>query len=713
MVFTRRQSARLQGLREDSNGLDNSLDSVTTRTPRRKIGIPVSNEEMEPDHHHSSVAKGRDEAPWLGFYNMGAKTEPRPARRNAIADAQMTPTKSTQSRKTANLLSPDFKFTFQPRQSLDLSPGARRIMAEMREEAAKLRSQMAATPEEFPDVPMHDPDQPLNRKIAAAKGTKGRFSDVHRSQFQNMASIANHPSAFRAKANTNRPPLFRPTPKSLKHSPNAELDRPSFKSLKRSASKADLNRPTTKSLKRSPSKAELDNYSWKFDTPSDGTSIGTPRSPAKRLKPSNVEESLIPRAPSRPVSRDSNPTSSSNGTPGSRANTLQKTSSIPRFASTSNLMTPTKASLARSQSAKAIKTAHFNSPHLMSPSNRSARAVKAFGHFAMRKISGSTPFKKLASPAAPAATTQPPPSPCPVPATPSVIPDAPVAEDPTTPRSRLPSATKLKSILRTPRRLYSNDPAKVAAGTHLATPPSAAIRKSFGVPKTEPVNRIKRVDFTASVLSMAEQQERRVREGLLAISNGERVSPKPTTERDNSYEADESDISYPTIPGMFPSNRRSTLGHFGQAGSSGPSEFTFRSDTSTLFGSPRGATIRPVRSSDVNSHARADKVNYPSLPTDRPTQKRKLCALEEGAVAVEDEKENLGDVAVGADAEDRPMKRARTASPMAGKKFSGLPAVGRKVMRSRLPVSEGKKTAAARMTRARLDMLAMPKNRKG
>lgn len=181
-----------------------------TRTPKHKSLRP-SDEEMHPHRFQASTTKPLEEARWLGFSEMAPHTEP-PKGVDKWAPTAGTPTKARiVSQPSA------FEFTFRA-QSLELSNEARMLMAEKREEAARIKEEMARTDETNKTaLDAH------GRKIAHPKGKSGRFSEVHTAQFKKMDSIANHPSAAR--------PLSR------------EKTQPAT-SLKRTGSKAGLHDKT-------------------------------------------------------------------------------------------------------------------------------------------------------------------------------------------------------------------------------------------------------------------------------------------------------------------------------------------------------------------------------------------------------------------------------------------------------------------------------------
>jgi hypothetical protein len=65
---------------------------------------------------------------------------------------------------------------------------------------------------------------------------------------------------------------------------------------------------------------------------------------------------------------------------------------------------------------------------------------------------------------------------------------------------------RVRSILRTPSRKFSNDPAQVAAGTHMSPPPPPSTFKALPtIPATAPVK--KHVNFTNSTLQRASDDD--------------------------------------------------------------------------------------------------------------------------------------------------------------------------------------------------------------
>jgi hypothetical protein len=246
--------------------------------------------------------------------------------------------------------------------------------------------------------------------------------------------------------------------------------------------------------------------------------------------------------------------------------------------------------------------------------------------------------------------------------------DSPV-KGPELTSSPAPSITpkRIKSILRTPHRRYTRDPLKIAAGTHLATPPQKDELYPTVV-ATEPV--VKHVDFTNST---------KENHAIKAAS----VEPES--------------IAYPPIPSSD-GKRRVTV-TAGQTMPGSFSSFTFRSDREMSFDPPETSTIRTVRSSNVGVPPAFQFTGVKEMAT----PKRKLGTVEEGA---ESEKENEA----GEDTdEQRPVKKARVAS---GSKSAPLKPLGREPPpKSKLPRFGAGAKRASGLTAARLSLLAKPKRR--
>ncbi|PNS20079.1 hypothetical protein CAC42_5529 [Sphaceloma murrayae] len=534
-----------------------------TTTPRNRAPRP-SEQEMYPDKFHQSTTKPMDEARWLGISAIVPHTEP-PKGVEKWTPAADTPTKNIKHADKPN--SGSFEFTFRA-QSLELSNEARQMMAEKREEAARLKRDMARIEEE-----KHEEQEISNRKKATAKGRVGRFSDVHMAQFKKMDSIANHASASRPNSrdqNADFRPGSRDRPVSRDNiggPAEATKGKIQYPSLKRSGSKAGLKQGGRDTEESTPARIPTQQEARGLPTPEKNRKHPPEDggSPAKRVK-LDVRDTGLP-VPAQSVVKIATPSvmqRSVQGSPG-------KSSGV----SYPNLSTPTKSSMARAATVKANKTSMI--PSLTRTPSKSASKIPAskshagssllarsptkFAHMSAKKpaprvepgspLLARSPTKGLfaermevnaesdsggdktrlllRSPARPPrdadgcisgsdqeASTQIPLL-SRTPARPTSE-SNPFANLPTStgPKSNLMDRFKLlrkspiKSILRTPQRLYSDDPNKIAAGTHLATPPSikplipfgpseSQRQVNFNPPATEPV--VKHVDFSASTKS--------------------------------------------------------------------------------------------------------------------------------------------------------------------------------------------------------------------
>lgn len=294
--------------------------------------------EMHPSKAHHSMAPPSSGLR-LGFTDIRPTTGPA----NLPAIAQSTPSKIGHALPSSDFT---FRFTREVASDLKLGPEAQRIMADLREETARIKADLKAKAEAEKQA---EEGEANGRRIAKPKGKAGRFSAAHMAEFKKMDSIENHPSAFRAQ-----PGRFAPST-----------------GLKRTQSKANLNESETPrskgSLKRTQSKANLN----ESETP---RSKGKMFAPKPAAKANDEPESPVKRAKqrleddtssSRPISRDGSfiprPKSSGNDVSG-----------ISRSKSVASLMTPTKSSLARAAAAKTPMGSKIKSPSLLSGLKRSA-----------------------------------------------------------------------------------------------------------------------------------------------------------------------------------------------------------------------------------------------------------------------------------------------------------------------------------------------------
>ncbi|KAJ9607383.1 hypothetical protein H2200_008456 [Cladophialophora chaetospira] len=419
--------------------------------------------EMHPQLLHQSTAKAPDSGLKLGFVDPPANLP------KTVASAQNTPSRTHSS--NTQLSSATFDFNFGSESAL--SNAAQQMMDTVREEAARIKVQMqmerdAQKQKDAEAEAIFGGVNAAGRKIAKPKGKAGRFSDIHMAQFKKMDSIANHPSALRAK-------------------------QPGFA------------QPTTQSLKRSGSKAGLD----EIDRPRTAGK-GTPgRKPPPFLgRPTSVSPfKSIPAAPERieKPSQDKRARHSefqdvSSNRP-SEQESLTRPTTFPRPVS-SRLLSPTKASLARAATSQIPIASPGKTPALTrTTSSRSLRPTPAATSSArpatshglvsasskIPQFAGSLerPLPPLPKEALPSPYIQYEEPPKPVPSLPASTASSSFA-------SRLPKLSSLKSILRSPRKTDVSSPAKDASTTPRR--PNTAMTDSAN-------GSLKKVDFTPSVKS--------------------------------------------------------------------------------------------------------------------------------------------------------------------------------------------------------------------
>ena len=138
---------------------------------------------------------------------------------------------------------------------------------------------------------------------------------------------------------------------------------------------------------------------------------------------------------------------------------------------------------------------------------------------------------------------------------------------------------RVRSILRTPSRKFSDDPAQIAAGTHMSPPVSSSFEKALPpIPATAPVK--KHVNFTNSTLQRASDDELG-------------KSPSPMKFRAGS-EVPTGAVFYPTLAGVnypglgqgeeSPSTSPSRRLTFGGEAANHPRSFSFESGKAVNFG---------------------------------------------------------------------------------------------------------------------------------
>ncbi|KAJ5157325.1 uncharacterized protein N7482_008425 [Penicillium canariense] len=413
------------------------------RTPTSSSSVRPPPEEMHPSKAQQSTTKRADSGLILGFNPIQKDANGNIVKNSAI---QNTPSKLKASPVPIQFGTPGYEFKFG--QESQLSDEAKHLMDTVREDVARIKAQMIHD-KSRQDQQEHEADHTHgDRKIAKPKGKAGRFSDVHMAEFKKMDSIAGHPSSFRAT-----PGRFHPV----------------AKSLKRTKSKALLDEPESQnpSPSRSPAK------------PSTGSASTTDTPTAKRAKPNPTDNA----SNSRPQVEKKDPP------------TQKPFGPRPRATISNSLMTPTRASIARSGSV----------------------SIKAPKTSLIPSLARSPSTKGLASPRTPRTEFNP------------------------RFKSSLPTLNNLKSILRKRQPLFSRDPSKIAAGTHAAAPdfnPNSLFGAQSEIALSAPTPSPKKhVEFTPSVKSRYD----------LTHTSPSRTKI-PTTPSRSTF----TEVVYPTLPTLTP-----------------------------------------------------------------------------------------------------------------------------------------------------------------
>lgn len=284
-----------------------SSPAANPRTPSTKSAVKPPLSEMHPSKAHPTMA-APSSALRLGFTDI----KPTASGKHGAGIPQSTPSKTPATSSQFTLQHADPSAT-----DSALGPEAKRMMDEIREEAAKIKAQLVAKREQQRVEEGH-----VNaRKIAQPKGKAGRYSAIHMSEFKKMDSIENHPSAFRASKHAPAP-----APKT---------------GIKRSQSRANIDDGESARV-NTPAKLPSSRSSRKVHTP-----LRDQDSPAKRTKKTANDDAST----NRPISRDDSNIPRPR-TPGKGPHGILLSKSA-----ITNIMSPTQASLARAASIKTPTTA--------------------------------------------------------------------------------------------------------------------------------------------------------------------------------------------------------------------------------------------------------------------------------------------------------------------------------------------------------------------
>ena len=262
----------------------------------------------------------------------------------------------------------------------------------------------------------------------------------------------------------------------------------------------------------------------------------------------------------------------------------------------------------------------------------------------------------------------------------------------------------VKSILRRPQILYSDDPRKIAAGTHLAFPGGTLdpnLRQNIA-PATAPVR--KHVDFTKSIKEKAERDEKKgANWSIFKEAEMGEAKHVPDMEQVN-YPAP---ITYPTLRSPDePHKSSSPTCRKDPKVTSG--DFTFRAGSPLKFDTSRDSNNRPIRETMDSVH--------PTVHPEPISAKRKMEDVDES------DKENNDQT----DIDKRPAKRTKSSgiSTMHSAQKSSQKLNAEKkptpLLKNRSKpkkstpshrLAQRNETQIGGLSRERLNYLAMPKRR--
>ncbi len=524
------------------------LDELSiVKTPKT---LPrVAHAEMNPKEVHQTTTKAPDSGLRLGFADISATETSK-----KVAEALNTPSRTAPRASLPQHLTAasfDFKFASESK----LSEEARKLMDNVREDAERIKLHILAEK----DMQAHKDSEAerifggvsaTGRKIAKAQGRAGRFSDVHMAQFKKMDSIANHPSSFRAKPN---------------------FAQPTQQSLKRSGSKAGLDEAERP---RTAGKGTPGRLPPPFGRPHAESSPPKP-SPSCPAESNRLENDVPPKR------RKSTFGDVSAGRVAMKEddNAALRPSTLPRPKSgpPTSLLTPTKASLARSNtvklpaaspgkvsllprsnSVKYLKTAVELTSSPASSSDGQSNAPpssppKLIGLVRSESTKSIRPLPPLpiTTSASPTKSSNKLPASKPLPAIPSIT------SSPSKPSlsSRLPTFQGLKSILRSTRGVTSK-----ALGSPTKDSSAGATPKRHNNAALPESSSTKKVDFTPSTksryavkLAAASPSPSKLPHGNSTPRSGPFVPYDPAAysledDSNDEWEDAESEVHYPVLP---------------------------------------------------------------------------------------------------------------------------------------------------------------------
>jgi len=491
---------------------------IEARTPTTGSAARPPRSEMHPSKAQQSTTKQPDSGLILGFNPIR-----KDGNGNPIGALDDTPSKSKASPAPSQFGTPGYEFKFG--QESQLSEEAKRLMESVRGEVTRIKSQLAHDKSKNSEEGDQSGQYHGDRKIAMPKGKAGRFSDVHMAEFKKMDSIAGHPSSFRATPGRLQPVT------------------------------------TTKSLKRSKSKAQLDEP--------DAPASSLPRSPTKSSVVSNSPSATTTtkRAKHNPSEDASTSRSQVSNVPAQRP-----AGPRPRSGVRSSLMTPTRASMARSTST----------------------SIKAPKTTLIPSLARSPSTKAVTTPRTPRTDFNP------------------------RIKGNLPSFSNLRSILRKRQPLFSRDPSKIASGTHVAASdfnPDLLLGNGELTDSAPTPSPKKHVEFTPSVKSRYE------------LSHSPSRSKIPTTPSRSNM----SEVVYPTLPALTPEHNTASVNtnpappkspsirhvRTSDVGKKGP---TYPEIPVVAHGIAHGIGNKKRHRDEVDDELNADRENVP--PADAQTDER-------------------------------------------------------------------------------------------
>lgn len=409
------------------------------------------------------------------------------------------------------------------------------------------------------------------------------------------------------------------------------------------------------SPKRSKSNAGFDDFQAEV-IQSAGSGRLENTSPGKRMRRDYQDDT----SSARPMSRDDqHETGSKPNTPG----LVRSKSSIPMpLALPSAATTPTKASLARATSTKQLQNTKI-------PSLGRSKSFKDVTSPSGAKLAGSNKYM-----------------------------------------------TSLKSILHKPQHKYSDDPIKVAEGTHLPIPTSP-VRLNKELPSlpatlghalsTSPS--MKRVAFTPTSKSTYELAAASPSPSKIPTSHSQRrmTGLPPSTSPDK--------VNYPQ-PVSYPALSR-PVGPF-NSNPSDPGDFNFRSTKSINVGPATSglsspSTIRQVRPSGIPTTLAGVLPAFESVPA-VPAVEHGLSSKKRRRADSDDEDDGKENVPAGGQAGDdgRIAKKMKRSGGDDEKVATGTSMAGKRLEKAKAAKPGAKPKGKGMLSLSRLNMLARPKERR-